>query len=132
VVAEQLGEAKHKQPMCTHIVVVPRLMMGRWRRELIKEADFWTQIPAGTSFWPKEMHESLTLFVALPLIRCQPWALKGNPALESLDRQLRGLWFDSEERCGHLLRKFLFKTREFQSMLERPFCDQGSGGSRWL
>jgi hypothetical protein len=28
VVVEQLGEARHKRPQCTHIVVVPRLMSG--------------------------------------------------------------------------------------------------------
>jgi hypothetical protein len=29
VVGELLGEAKHKRPYCTHLVIVPRLMTGR-------------------------------------------------------------------------------------------------------
>ena len=50
VVAEQLSEARHKRVTCTHVVLIPRLMTGRWRRMLIKEADLWFEIPAGTSF----------------------------------------------------------------------------------
>jgi hypothetical protein len=37
VVGELLGEVKHKRPYCTHLVVDPRLMTGRWRRTLAKE-----------------------------------------------------------------------------------------------
>jgi hypothetical protein len=84
VVGEQLGEAIYKGPYSTHLVVVPRLMTGRWRRTLAKELDFWIEIPAGAPFWPSEMHEPLMLFVSLPLCRHPPWTLKGTPFLESL------------------------------------------------
>jgi hypothetical protein len=118
VAAELLGEAKHKRPMCAHIVVVPRLMTGRWRRAMIKESDFWTTIPAGTSFWPAEMHEPLTICISFPLIRCNPWCIKGTPFLEKLGRELRPLWLDREERCRDLLRELLVQTSKFQSMQE--------------
>jgi hypothetical protein len=36
VAGELLGEAKHKRPYCTHLVVVLRLMTGRWRQTLAK------------------------------------------------------------------------------------------------
>jgi hypothetical protein len=74
VVAEELGEARLKRPHVMHVVVVPRLMPGRWRKDLIKETYFWTGITPGTSFWPREMHEPLTVFVVSPLCRFQPWS----------------------------------------------------------
>lgn len=36
VVVEQLGKARHKRPHCMHLVIVPRLMTGRWRRSLTR------------------------------------------------------------------------------------------------
>eukprot|EP00980_Cylindrotheca_fusiformis_P023557 scaffold10595_cov116-Cylindrotheca_fusiformis.AAC.1 len=49
VVAEMLGEAKIKRPQGTHVVVVPRLMTGRWRRALLKETDFSFVVRPGTN-----------------------------------------------------------------------------------
>lgn len=34
VAVEQLGKARHKQPECLHLIVLPRLMTGRWRQNL--------------------------------------------------------------------------------------------------
>jgi hypothetical protein len=118
VVGELLGEAKHKRPYCTHLVVVPRLMTGKWRRTLVKESDFWMEIPAGTSFWPSTMHEPLTLLVSLPLCRHPPWTLKGTPFLESLRREMRKVWDRLPERSGYLLRQLLQRARGFESLLE--------------
>jgi hypothetical protein len=118
VVAELLGEARHKRPNCTHITIVPRLMKGRWRRALGKEADLITEIPAGVSFWKENMHEPLTLLVSLPLCHCRPWALRKTPLLEGLDRELRQVWKTSEERGRSLLRELLVLSGSFPSMPE--------------
>ena len=37
VVVERLSIAKHKRPNSLHLVVVPRLMTGRWRKHLGRE-----------------------------------------------------------------------------------------------
>lgn len=119
VAAELLGEAKLKRPNGTHVVVVPRLMTGRWRRLLIKETDFYFKIPAGVfSFWPQSMHEPLTIFVSLPLIQHSPWTVKGTPFLETLGVKLRGLRTRPEERTRSLLRKFCEQSRRLQSVPE--------------
>jgi hypothetical protein len=118
VVAEQLGEARHKRPDCTHITVVPRLMTGRWRKSLGKEADLVLEIPAGVPFWPSSMHEPLILLVSLPLCRYEPWSYRGTGFLEGLRRELRPLWKNVPERCGSLLCKLLLQEREFQSLQE--------------
>jgi hypothetical protein len=39
VVVEQLGKARLKRPESLHLVVVPRLMTGCWRRHLSRETD---------------------------------------------------------------------------------------------
>jgi hypothetical protein len=112
------GGNPYKQPWNTHIVVVPRLMTGRWRRALFKEADLTFSIPVGTSFGPKEMHKPLTVVVCFPIISHQPWKLRGTPLLEGLARKLRPLWEFGEVQCGSLLRQLLQRTRGLQGMQE--------------
>ena len=118
VVAEQLGEARHKRPFCFHIVIVPRLMTGRWRRSLLRETDFSTTIPIGTELWGTDMHEPLTLFVCFPLYSVPPWTIRGTPFLEKLDGKLRSLWKTEEERCWSLLRELFKRAGEISSMSE--------------
>jgi hypothetical protein len=118
VVAEQLGEARHKRPDCLHITVVPRLMTARWRKSLAKEADLIVELPAGNVYWPSEMHEPLILLVSLPLCRHPPWSYKRTGFVEGLRGELRAVWQGVPERSGTLLRKLLLQERDFQSMQE--------------
>ena len=41
--------------------MVPRLLTGEWRNNVLKFADLIVEIPVGHKAWPKEMHESLIL-----------------------------------------------------------------------
>jgi hypothetical protein len=118
VVAEQLGEARHKRPDCVHVTVVPRLMTARWRKSLAKEADLIVELPAGNKYWPTEMHEPLILLVSLPLCRHPPWSYKRTGFVEGLRGELRSVWKELPERSGTLLRKFLQQEREFHSLQE--------------
>jgi len=118
VVGEMLGEAKIKRPYAAHVVVVPRLMTGRWRRQLIKESDFYFNSWPGSSFWSLDMHEPLTVFLSFPLIRSQPWRIAGTPFLEGLGRELRKLRQCSEERERRLLRKLCLSAWKLQSLPE--------------
>jgi hypothetical protein len=117
-VVDQLGEARHKRPYGTHVVVVPRLMTGRWRKKMSKEADIMIEIPAGTSFWPSSMHEPLILFICLPLCRYQPWSFRGTKYMADLGRELREVWKNVPERGRDLLCELLVQTRGFHSMSE--------------
>ena len=40
VVVEQLGRACLKRPEAMHLIVVPRVMSGQWRRHLTRGSDF--------------------------------------------------------------------------------------------
>jgi hypothetical protein len=116
VVAEQLGEARHKRPFCTHITVVPRLMTGRWRKTLGKEADLLVEIPAGVPFWESAMHEPLILCISLPLCRQPPWTFKQTGFMEGLHWELHKVWKSVPEPGRDLLRQLPLQEREFHSL----------------
>jgi hypothetical protein len=44
VVVEQLGFARLKRPEALHIILVPRIMTGRWRRHLTRGTDGYIKI----------------------------------------------------------------------------------------
>lgn len=78
VVAEQVGEARHKRPSFLHLIVVPKLMTGLWRRMMLRLTDFNFTLPLGTSFWPVEEYEPLIIFACFPLIPYSPWCIRGT------------------------------------------------------
>jgi hypothetical protein len=66
VVVEQLGKARLKRPQAMHLIVVPRLMTGRWRRHLTRGLDFNFRVE-WEDVWPiKEQFEPLLIFVCFP------------------------------------------------------------------
>ncbi len=44
MVVEQLGFARLKRPEAMHMIVVPRLMTGRWRRHLTPGTDGYARL----------------------------------------------------------------------------------------
>jgi hypothetical protein len=72
VVVEQLGRARLKRPQSLHIIVVPRLMTGRWQRHLSRGTDFYLKID-WDNLWPLATHhEPVLMFVCLPYISHRP------------------------------------------------------------
>lgn len=118
VVAEQIGEARHKRPEGAHVVVVPRLMTGKWRRLLNRQSDFSTVIPIGTSCWPKSMYEPLMLFVCFPHIQHSPWRLKQAPFVDSVEGKLRSLPAFGERGRRYLLRQLFLRAGKLHSVSE--------------
>jgi hypothetical protein len=101
VVVEQLGKARHKRPSLFHLVVVPRLMTGYWRRHLTREADCYFRVNR-SSVWPATLHEPLLIFVCLPLNTHSPNFPARQSLLEDFQREMLtpGLWEVSPERGG--------------------------------
>jgi hypothetical protein len=112
VVVEQLGKARHKRSSCLHLVVLPRLMTGLWRRHLTREADCYFRIKA-SALWPAAQHEPLLIFVCLPFHSYSPNFAAREALLENFRRTLLapGLWETHPERGGSLLREFLEHAR---------------------
>ena len=119
VALEELRKARMKRQDSTHVFVCPRLLTTDWLRQLHKAADLVLEIPAGTSFWTKNMFEPLILGICFPFIDRRPWQLRGTPKMFSMVRKMRKVFQEEELAAGSLLRKFLLDCRRIRSVQER-------------
>jgi hypothetical protein len=130
VVVEQLGKARHKRPHNLHLIVVPRLMTGYWRRAMSRECDGCFEVRMGFELWPRTEFEPLIVFVCCPFRSNCPSALHQrtpnedtggeSTKLEVLLRELRSHWVWEEPagRSGNLLRELLVQARGVGGMSE--------------
>ena len=118
VVAEQLGKARHKRPGCFHMVLVPRLMTGRWRRMMNRESDFVFRIKPGCSVWGMEMHEPALCYVCLPFASDRPWFGRVRSDVDKLVGDLLEptLWEADPARAGTILREFLVRAKALSGL----------------
>ena len=72
VVVERLGIARHKRPNSLHLVFVPRLMTGRWRRHLGRGTDCYFRINTPPLWDLKSQCEPVLLYVSLPFLPHRP------------------------------------------------------------
>jgi hypothetical protein len=113
VVVEQLGRARHKRPESMHLVVVPRVMTGYWRRHLTRGSDFYFVVD-WPEVWPlKEHFEPLLIFVCLPFCSSSPRHIARAGLLEEFQRDLLGerVREVSGTHRRNLLRKLLERAR---------------------
>jgi hypothetical protein len=111
---EQLSHARHKCPEALHVVVVPRLMTGRWWRLMIRHTDGYARLLA-SNVWPLNEHcEPLLIFVAFPFRSWEPQHRHRARLLERFQRVMLGeglqTAFGSKRRA--LLRELLVKARD--------------------
>jgi hypothetical protein len=113
VAFELLAESHQIRPWNTHVFLAPSLMTSRWRKDLTKATDIRVTLPFCDVHWPKSSeHKPLTLAIAFPLLRRQPWRVKRasflqqqGPALRQLPKsdfplawdRLRKLWLQAWE-----------------------------------
>jgi hypothetical protein len=113
VVVEQLGRARLKRPGSLHLILVPRVMTGRWRRHLTRGTEAYIRIDWDT-VWNLETHyEPLLLFICFPYRSETPKLGEQKKLLDLFQRTLlRADVSDlSDEHRGGLLRKFLLQAR---------------------
>ena len=95
-------------PHLAHVFVIPRFMTHLWRKHLFKDADLKFYVQAGAPFWPRSMHEPLTVVVVLPLAHVEnyrgPWKINGAPGADAFAKQL-DTEFQRPSGCGR--REFL-------------------------
>ena len=114
---EELRKARHKRQQSMHVVLVPRLLTPKWRKQLHKAADCVFFMPAGCGdAWPAEMFEPCLIAVCFPFLAHRPWQLRGVPRLLALERNVRGLWETGDAAVAAHLRQFCDKSRKFPSM----------------
>jgi hypothetical protein len=112
VVVEQLGKARHKRPHAMHIILVPRLMTGRWRKILGREADCYLKL-CDCNLWPESCCEPLLMFFCLPFRAEEPCLSDRKSLLEKYAGTLlrAGVWESDTIRGWNILRKFLCEAR---------------------
>ena len=97
VAVEQFSYAKHKRPMCMHILVLPRLMTGRWRKLLIRRTDLYFPLDNAV-LWPVDTQfEPVFVFISLPCILHRP----KFEERASLLAQIRGVVFSDRMQKIH-------------------------------
>ena len=114
---DQLCEAKHIRPECSHLFVCPALLTPRWRRKLGKISDFVFCIPVGTSVWEKHQHEPVIVGLICPLLVSRPWQIRYCGA--TLVRTRLGLsqmWSEDLIAERDCLREFWMFTRSRSSV----------------
>jgi hypothetical protein len=113
VVVEQLGFARMKRPEAMHIILVPRLMTGRWRRHLTRACDGYIKIDDPAVWDLDSQFEPLLVFFCLPFCSHDPKLSERRDIVDRLQQIVPKpdvLPFSSCAR-RNLLRKLLIEAR---------------------
>ena len=86
---EQLCRNFYLHENNSHVVCLPRMITSRWRKQLLKVADLFVEIPFNGIVWPQCNHEPLILPVILPLHSYPPWKLKHTKFVTECERKLQ-------------------------------------------
>lgn len=71
VVYEMVDRARLRRPTSMHLVFIPRLLTGRWRRLMTRRTNCYIKID-WDEVWPLVIHhEPLLMFVAFPFLCLQ-------------------------------------------------------------
>ena len=119
VALEEALRAVHKRSDATHSFVIPRLCTPLWSKLLFKLCDFIFRAPAGSPFWPLDMHEPLWIGIALPFIRYRPWSLRGTPLLVAMARELQEVLSSGKGDGRDILRQLLRVQGRVNAVSER-------------
>jgi len=112
VVVEQLAKSRWKQPEGLHLIVLPRLMIGRWQRHLARGSDFVFKLDLAP--WDLSVCcEPLLIFICLPYRSHNPKIAERKRLLEAFAKQvqLERLSMLDQGGRGDLLRKLLLEAR---------------------
>jgi len=118
VVVERFGIARHKRPNTLHLLLIPRLMTGRWRKLLLKHVDFYFHV-AWEPIWDlQEQFEPLLMFIALPYKTDRPRFSERASLVERFKRLLHeeGLHEIQPIAQRHLLRQLFGEAWSLSSM----------------
>ena len=87
-----LLESRLQKPYKSHLMVVPRIMIFYWRKQMGKEADLLFNVPIGMSCWELGKHEPLIIILILPIFSRRhwkgPWTIRGSDCRRGAVRDL--------------------------------------------
>ena len=114
VVVEQLGFIRLKRPNSMHLLVIPRLMTGRWRRHLNRGTDGYAKLDDPEVWNLSCQFEPLLIYVCLPFHSENPKLQERGRILDRISRTLSKPTLPSTPtgRRRDLLRQFLCDARK--------------------
>jgi hypothetical protein len=118
VVVEQLGKAIMKRPESMHLIIVPRLMTGRWRRHLGHGTDGYFKLDCQFVWDLKDQFEPVLIYVCLPYVSSRPRLSERGELLDEFRGALpKGDMPSLSARRGWIvLRKLSLDARKLCSM----------------
>ena len=69
---ERLRISRHMRPNTMHLFIVPRLMTGRWRKQLGKASDFYFRLMDEDTWDLEKQYEPLLIYCCLPFLPHRP------------------------------------------------------------
>ena len=97
IAVEQMCEVKHVFPQSRYIFICPSIMTGLWRKQFEKMADTQLSLVQGSTHWPEDMFEPLTIALSKPLLSCSPWKAGRTTFMEKWKDKVREVsWNDPE------------------------------------
>jgi hypothetical protein len=88
VVVEQLGFIRLKRPNSMHLIIVPRLMTGRWRKHLGRGTDGSSRLEDKTVWDLTHHYEPILIYLCLPFHSSNPKLEERGRLLERFRRTL--------------------------------------------
>jgi hypothetical protein len=93
-------------------------MTKRWRKTLLKAVDVYFVLKPVCEIWDNSQHDPLGIFISLLLSRYEPWRLRYTHPVVDLAPSLQEVLDTDFVKKGHLLCKFLYWTRPFETLPE--------------
>lgn len=113
----QMAESFHVQPWNLHVMMVPQLMTGFWRKMIVTATDFFVVLPFDKLLWPlPSEHEPLTLAVCFPTLNRNLWRVKCSDILLRRAHELQSLRKWGFPHTRNYLRELWVQARALQSM----------------
>ena len=113
---DQLCRNFHLHSTNLHVVILPRLMTSRWRKQLLKVTDLFVEIPFNDEVWPCLNFEPLILAIVLLFTSRPSWKVRSTTFVHKCARDLQTLWKEDFEMGNNSLRQLLVSTRALDSL----------------
>ena len=118
VVYELIDKSHLKQPQSMHLVLIPRIATGRWRRIMTRRNDCYLKID-WFDLWPTHLHfEPLLMFISFPYVLESKFSRRQKRMLEQFQGILQEckLQETSHTQKGYLLRKLFSSATQLSSV----------------
>jgi len=118
VAYELIDKARMKRPNTMHLVLIPRLFTGLWRRLMTRRTDCYIRIDWNQVWNLNSYYEPLLLFICIPFDINRNFEKRKNSLLEQFEGCLCKckLSKSSGLQQRNLLRQFLQRAREIPSV----------------